>query len=233
MNQARALYHLQTIDLNIGSGQARLAEIEAILGQNPAVVAAEQSLQQAYEALAPWKTRVRDLELEIKSLGSKSTAVEQRLYSGSVSNPKELQDMQEEIASLKRRRSKLEDDLLEAMIEVETAQANVDHASTDLEETRAVWETEQSDLLQERNDLRNSLETQREQRINAIQDITEETLAVYRKLHKSKRGIVVSPLVNNSCKFCGVGQTTTFVQQVRQGHNLVYCDNCGRILVLI
>lgn len=233
MNQAQALYHLQNIDQDIAARQTRQTEIEQILGKNTAIAAAEQQLSQAEAALLPWQTQVRNLELESKSLDTKLKAVEQRLYSGSVSNPKELQDMQEEIASLQRRGNKLEDDLLEAMLEVENAQAAVDAANEQLTQVRVEWSESQSTLLDEQQALQTTLTDLHNQREAALTALEPESLSTYKKLYASKRGHVVSPLIDNTCRVCGVSQTTIIMQQVRQGYSLVHCSNCGRILVLI
>lgn len=233
MNQAQALYHLQAIDLTISERQSRLASVERALGDDKPVIAAEQALQQAEKTLAPWRQRVRDLELEIKSLVEKATAAERQLYSGSISNPKVLQDRQDELASLKRRRAKLEDDLLEAMIEVENAQAALGEAQENLEQVRSAWEKDQSDLAREQQSLREALEELKAQREAALQHVSPESLAAYDSLRASKRGQAVAQLTGNACKSCGVSQTTATIQQVRQGRELIFCSNCGRILVLL
>ncbi len=233
MNQAQALYHLQTLDLAIAERRARLAEVESQLGVDEQVRAAEQTLTAAQAALTPWRNRVRDLELEIKSLGEKAATVEKRLYSGAISNPKELQDMQEEIASLRRRRAKLEDDLLEAMIAVENGQAACDEAARHVEWAQSAWSSEQQDLHREHAQLQQALADLRAQREAALCNISSESLTEYNALRPRKQGQAVAELVENTCKRCGVSQTSIKVQQVRQGHTLVHCDNCGRILVLL
>ncbi len=232
MNQAQALYHLQSIDLAISEHQARLADLEEQLGKNDCVIAAEQALQQAVDALTPWRTATTDLELAIKSLGEKAAAAEKRLYGGTVTNPKVLQDLQEEIASLKRRRAKQEDDLLEAMIALETGQETYDQADQNLSTAKEAWQHEQADGIAEQNRLQQALAELQPQREAALPDLTAESLAVYESQRASKRGHVAAELRDGMCATCGVGQTTTLIQQVRQGRDLVPCANCGRILVL-
>jgi predicted nucleic acid-binding Zn-ribbon protein len=231
MNQAQALYHLQVIDLDIYRQQLRLQEINKLLGENERIREAEQQCESAENALAPWAAKVRDLELEIKGLGTKTTAVEQRLYSGTVSNPKELQDMQEEVASLKRRRQQLEDSLLEAMIEVEAGESAVVEATQQLADVRSEWESSQQDLITERDDLRRSLDDLQQDRKAAVATIDAQNMTLYEKLYKSKRRQPVSPIVDKTCKLCGVGQTSAVIQKLRQGREIVYCPNCGRVLV--
>lgn len=233
MNQAQALHHLQTVDLAIEENQTHLADLEKQLGKNDRVIAAEQELQQAEDVLAPWRTAAADLELAIKSLGEKSAAAENRLYSGMVSNPKELQDLQEEIASLKRRRAKQEDNLLEAMIALESGQETYQKAAQKLSAAKEAWQHEQADGIAEINRIKQALVDLQEQRSRAAAKVTAESMTVYDSRRAGKRGHVVAELRDGMCATCGVGQTTTVIQQVRQGRDLVPCANCGRILVLL
>ncbi|MBN2472582.1 MAG: hypothetical protein JXN59_17785 [Anaerolineae bacterium] len=233
MNQAQALYQLQQLDQDISQRKSRLTEIDALLGENTRVQAAEQTLAQAESDLAPWRTLVANLDLEIKSVAAKTESTEQHLYSGAVSNPKEMQDMQEEIASLKRRRAKLEDEMLEAMIEVENGQAAVDESSSNLKAVVAHWNTSQGDLLAEQEKLTRDIAGLREQRATIKLEITPAAMERYKHMYRSKQGQVVAPLKDSNCQVCGVSQTSKTVQEARQARELVYCENCGRILVIL
>lgn len=232
MNQAQALYRLQTIDLAIAGHQKRLQIISAELGTNDEVTAAERDFQAAQDALVPVKTRARDLELEIKSVGEKAAATENRLYSGTVSNPKELQDMQEEIASLKRRRAALEDDLLETMIDVETREAFLQETRQTLEQVRQDWAADQGDLVIEQQTLQETLAGLQQEREAALGDVDPASLEQYRAIAPRKQGRAVAELDDATCTICGYRQTSTTVQQLRQGNELVKCANCERILVI-
>src|SRR5262245_5981145 len=103
ISQATLLYRLQTLDPNIEQHRTRLAPIKAALANDERVAVATRAVEAVTQALNPWQTRARNLDLEIKSVAEKNKATEQRLYSGRVSNPKELGDMQGEIESLKKR----------------------------------------------------------------------------------------------------------------------------------
>lgn len=232
MNQAQALYQLQTIDLRIGEHKARLVEIERLLGEDTRVSAAEQTMHQAEAALAALRVRGRNLELELKDIASKSAATEETLYSGRITNPKELQDLQEEVASLKRRHSKLEDSLLEVMIESETAQQRLEQATNELARICTETDAARERLIAERTRLEQALEPLRQQRAEILRQIDAGSLELYKRLYSSKHGQVVSPLEEGACRVCGVSQTSATVQLVRQGHELVRCNNCGRILVM-
>lgn len=231
--QAHALYHLQTIDLAIASHRRRLDEITEQLADQKAILAARQQIEAADKSLAPWKRRLQDLELEVKSLNTKASNAEARLYSGTVTNPKELQDIQEEIASLKRRRTSMEDQVLEAMIEVESGEESCAEARSQLSEAEASWQAQQADLLQERETRQAELADLDVRRQAALPDVTDQSLKIYKQLARQKHGHAVSPLEGSTCKICGMGQNATSIQQVRQGDALVYCGGCERILVLL
>src|SRR5690349_11413307 len=103
MTQADALYHLQEIDLQITQAQKRLTEIATALADNQVLNDAQNQVQAAQTTLTPLQTKARNLELDIQSNTEKIRVTDEHLYSGRVRNPKELQDMQQEIQSLKNR----------------------------------------------------------------------------------------------------------------------------------
>jgi predicted nucleic acid-binding Zn-ribbon protein len=122
MSQTQQLLQLQEIDTSIRQKKTRLAEVLHAQKESAELLAARQSADSAAAELQNWQSQRRDLNLELDSLNTKAKRSEQRLYSGNVKNPKELSDLQNEIASLSRRRSTLEDEILEAMIMIEEAE---------------------------------------------------------------------------------------------------------------
>ncbi|MCC7446931.1 MAG: hypothetical protein IT324_05905 [Anaerolineae bacterium] len=227
---ATLLYRLQTLDLAIAQRRARLREIEAVLGKDEQVTLARQQLDAAEQALKPWQTRARDLDLEIKSLAQKIKETDRALYGGKVRNPKELQDMQDDIASMQRRQSQLEDDLLDAMMHSDEGQTAIGGAEQALKQAQARFAGSQHDLLDEQARLQRELTDLEAKRQQAAAGIDKDALTKYEALRVKKRGQAVALMQEESCKTCGVEQTSMIAQQVRQGSQLVYCNSCGRIL---
>jgi|FLYN01.1.fsa_nt_gi predicted nucleic acid-binding Zn-ribbon protein len=231
MTQAEALYQLQEIDLRLARAQKRLQEISALLGDNQAVMKAQAQVSQAQQRLAPLQTSVRNLELEIQSNKQKIQVTDEQLYSGRVKNPKELQDMQQEIQSLKKRNEELEDHLLETMIAVEEAEAALAGATSQLQQVREAWESEHGQMLDEGAQLESQIAALRQQREQALKSVEPEYQKLYQNLRAKKHNQPIAVLSGNSCGVCGVEQTLAIVKSVRQGQELVYCMSCGRILV--
>jgi predicted nucleic acid-binding Zn-ribbon protein len=229
-NQSAELYRLQKVDLDVMRHRARLREIEAKLNGDETVARAMQELDAAQVALKPWQTRARDLDLEIKSLADKVKSTDADLYSGRITSPKALQELQEEINSLKRHQSTLEDNLLEAMMEVEAHQGQVNDSQQALDNARGALASQQTDLIDERTRLQAELTKLDEQRKGKAASIEPATLVIYDRLRQRFKGQAVALLQPDGCSMCGVEQTSMNVQAVRSGRTLAYCESCGRIL---
>ncbi len=228
--QATLLYRLQVIDLALAKGRTRLQQIDQTLGQDARIQGAQAAHKAATAAHSKAEGHARDLELEIKSLAEKIADTEKRLYSGEVTNPKELGDMQNEIESLKRRYVKLEDDNMEALIAVQDAQTATQAAQTALDEAMVVFEKSQSSLIAEKRRLENEATEGRAKRITAAAAVEAPTMTRYEALRPKKKGMAVALLQDGNCTVCGVEQTSSVVQQVRIGKTLIACASCERIL---
>lgn len=230
MSQAGALYALQQLELAIGRGQKRLEEIASALTSDETVSAARRAVEKATAAVSPLRGKVRDLELEIQSTNQKAAATEQQLYSGSVKNTKTMQEMQQEIASLKHRAEQLDERLLDAMVTLEEAENAQSAAEATLAEVTGIWESNHTGLLAEQADLEAKLGALNAEREEALKPITPQSLKAYNTLKPRRGGQPIAVLQGVSCTMCGVDQTTTIAQEARRGDKLIQCYNCGRIL---
>ncbi len=230
MSQADKLYHLQQVELHLGRTQKRLHDIVALLANNEQVKAAEQAVTTIKQQVSPLQAQAKNLELEIETNREKIKQTDEALYSGRVRNPKELQDMQHEIESLKRRNVVLEDQLLETMMQVEETEARLTEAEAILADATRQHEASNRDLIAERNQLRTEQPVLIEKRNQMIPTIDADSLQVYNAIKSRKANQPVALLVNQSCSFCRVEQDLSIVGEVRKGIKLTYCGSCGRIL---
>lgn len=233
MNQANALYKLQQIELDILRQNQELQEIKKLLEDNDAVQAAKDAHQAAQDTLKPLQTQQRDLELQIQATQEKRKATDERLYSGAVKNPKELQDMQNEIAALQKRESELEDQMLVLMDAVETAQAAFETAESQLAAITETWENDHIEFLEQQEALQASITQGLESRREALKPIDKAILKTYNALRPKKGNQPVSVLQDNSCSACGIELTLAVTSEAKREQDLVNCPNCGRILVIL
>ena len=230
MTKGADLYRLQCLDTERDTKQRRLAEVEAALGESKALEQARQASASAQARVKKWGLRQRDQELELQGLVDKISRSEKRLYSGVVKNPKELADLQAEVAALRRRRQKLEDNLLETMIEREEAEAAHIQAQKHLDETQARWADQQAELTAEREALQGELAEIEQAQASLLPSIEAGDLAVYQALRRRKGGRVVVQVRGGACGGCGLAISPSLEWQLRQ-EGLVHCGNCERIIV--
>jgi predicted nucleic acid-binding Zn-ribbon protein len=233
MTRGESLYRLQNLDLELETGQRHVSEIQASLGESEALRQTRQALAAAAKEHRDWATGSRDLELEIESLNNKISASEKRLYSGSVTNPKELGDMQDEVASLKRRRGALEDELLEAMVYSEEAEATLEACRTTLADTEAHWQANEMASKDELSGLEARLAQAQDEREQLRQTIAADDLALYDHIRARYGSVAVVTLRDGVCGFCAVTPSSTKLKRIRSGRELLQCGNCGRILLAL
>ncbi len=230
MSKTETLYRLQTIDLEIDERDRRLKEVEASLKESGELHRARQALQDGEKKLSRQRTKLRDQELEMRSLTNKIASVEDRLYSGHIKNPKELANLQGEVQYLKRRKGELEDQLLESMIEVEESEASVTEQRERLARLEGKWQEAQARLSAEREELINRLGQLKAERTGLQKIIGASDLALYEDLRRRRSGRAVALLQGELCRGCGVTIPTSQAQQARQGEALTLCSSCERIL---
>ncbi len=233
MSQIKALYRLQKIDLELDAQRRRVREINAVLEQDGGLGEARAEVAALQDSLHKQEAQSADLNLEIKSITSQTTQLNDRLYGGHVSNPKELQDIEGKIDELKRRRADRENALLESMIAIDDLQAALAGATERLGKLEADRAGEEEALTGEKNALKRTIKKLKADREAALQNVSEGNLQLYDTLRANKRGVAVAVLEGESCTSCGVRATANVVQEVRHGDELVTCTSCGRLLIAL
>ncbi|HUE98181.1 MAG TPA: C4-type zinc ribbon domain-containing protein [Anaerolineales bacterium] len=230
MSAALGLYRLQQVDSQIDQIQARLRAIQQTLENDVELRATNERFAAAEGRHKDAERALKLSEAEVEKQRIKIEQTEASLYGGRVHNPKELQDLQKEVASLKRYLETLEERQLEAMLVVEAAEQELQTAKTDLEHVQSNRKDQTKDLSKESETLLRNLERLNSERQAVVTDIASKTLSVYDQLRKQKRGLAIATIGDNSCEACGTTLTPSQQQNARSTSQLFHCPTCGRIL---
>jgi predicted nucleic acid-binding Zn-ribbon protein len=230
MSQPFKLFRLQQLDSQIDSAQARLKEIHTALNDDHALKQAEALAQQSAGTLEASRKALLRAEGEVKAQWLKIEQNESTLYGGKIRNPKELQDLQAEVAALKRYMEKLEERQLEEMIALEEAQAQHQAVSIELEKVRARSAMLNENLLNERKGLLAEVDRLQSERQATVASVLEADLNLYMQLRQTRRGIAVAQVVDKNCSACGSTLNATLLHAAHSPNQLTRCDTCGRIL---
>jgi len=227
-----SLYALQIVDTELDTRRKRLAEVEKALGESESLRQARQAFAEAEKVLGTAQKQQRHFEQETQTQELKIKQAEDQLYSGRIRNPKEASALQDNIASMKRHKSALEDSVLDAMAEAESAAQILTNCRQTLAEVQGSWEHAQSDLLKERNTLQSRITELSAARSKTVATISAPDLSLYTDLRQRKGGRAVVTVQGNRCSVCGVTVPTAQVQQLRNSRTLSFCSSCSRILYI-
>jgi len=230
MSQPFKLYRLQQIDLQLDQARLRIKEIDQILSADQTLKNAQHRAEVTGATLENARKALRRAEENVNSQHIKIEQTEATLYGGKVRNPKELQDLQNEAAALKRYLSVLEDRQLEAMIVAEEAEDEHQLALDHLAKVRAESEHRHQELTAERESLLLDIKRMESERQAATTSIAPDDLQLYEQLRKRLRGLAVAKITEKACSACGSMLSTSLLHAARSPNKLNRCDTCNRIL---
>jgi predicted nucleic acid-binding Zn-ribbon protein len=206
-----------------------ISRVESRLESDPEVVRLEEGVQEARAAQSAVATRLRESDHEREDHRTKLRSRERELMSGRVRNPTDLMQMSAEVQHMKARFAEEEEAELQLMEDAETADEALREASASLEETRKRSSEEEPVLREELAAWRAELTEVEADRDRAWEQVPPAYQSAYKRLRVRP---TVAPVLNNQCTACHVTVTSSGMQLLRKGDELVQCENCGRILVL-
>jgi uncharacterized protein len=228
------LLELQEVDTAIDRLLARLHALELEEGLREArerARDAESRLGQLKLELDEVAAQQRRMESDADSLTRKMEAERARLYDGSVANPKELQSIDHEVANLRSRIARVEDETLEVMERREGLETGVAEAETELARTReALAEFEGSaaaELVAGERDL-GELRGKREA---LLPTFDPDLLAMYEELRTQKKGVAAAALADGICGGCHQKLSPVYLDRLKRTEPPWRCEYCRRILI--
>lgn len=209
---------------------AERAELAAAEASARDLAAQEERTGAARDAVAREQKRLED---EVALLAAKAAAEDKKLYSGTVTAPKELQAIQDEIKALDRRRRALEDDVLVQMEEAEPLDAALDDLRARRAEVDARLADVRTRLAAAETVLDEDIARHEAERGTLVAGLEPSLVREYEQLRKQLGGVGVAKLEGSSCRGCHLQLSAVEVARIRKldPDTLVHCEECGRILV--
>jgi len=230
VTRIRRLYDLQQIDSRIARLETSLASLDDGLTLRTQVAQARSAEDAARADRSARQTRLRDLELELQAVAGKAAKVEQDLYSGRISNPKELRAMQEDVEALGRQRQRIEDEMLALMEEVESQLEQIRGLETDRQARERALDEALEDYTTRHRALTAELEAARRRREALAVEADPDFLRRYERLRGRKGGVAVATVNGAVCSACHMTVPEALLNAARERDEIRTCEDCGRIL---
>jgi predicted nucleic acid-binding Zn-ribbon protein len=230
MNLAKRLYELQQIDVEVKTQQELLDDIDRRLDENEELEKARSKATETKEQLLHTTTRRKELEWEVDDFGKNIKQISDKLYGGTVKNPKELVNLEQEVNSFKEKLRQTEDTLLDVMAEEETLQKKLTEVQAHLNDVEKQWQEEQKDLTVQKGKVESQLQELSNRRQSAGSGIDKSAIELYEGL-QSRKGEAVVKVVQGRCQGCRISLAMSEWQKAKSG-TVVQCSSCSKILYL-
>ncbi|WP_327147736.1 zinc ribbon domain-containing protein [Nocardia sp. NBC_01329] len=228
------LLRLAAVDAEL----TRIAHRRSVLPEQQEVDRFEAERNAHKDAAVAVEIVLDDLDRDIRKLEGEIEAVRKRedrdrgvLEAGSV-GAKQLSELQHELASLERRRSVLEDDLLEVMERREASAADHEHAGARLDRTEAELTTARDRRDEALADLDVAQQRCETDRAKLVGVFPEELLSIYDR-QRIGHGIGAALLQARRCGACRIELDRGEIARIAKTAPdlVVRCPECGAVLV--
>jgi hypothetical protein len=225
----KQLIRLQAIDLSIQELRARVDKFPGISK------ALDEKLKSAQAGLDSTKEKAKSnqgtrkkLESEIATIEGKISKYRDQMMA--VKTNDEYRALQHEIEHAQTAIRKIEDDILNLMMEAETAQTDIKTAETRLKEDQVKVTEERKQLEEENKRDLTALESYLKERKEIQAAVSSDLILQYDRVRKHRGGIGVAPARNEVCEICQVRIRPQVFQEIRKNSQIIACDACQRIL---
>lgn len=239
--KADPFVQLRLLDLQaLDSALDQLAHRRRTLPETAEMERLDRLVDALRDGIVRAETAVSDLareqarcEKEIEQVRVRRERDEGRLSSGAITVAKQLQDLEHEIATLKRRQSDLEDGELEVMEKAETAQAELDELtgrrSAHLE-ARAEAERARDEAFTQ---IDAELERTTTERAALAASLPADLLKLYEEIRSSEGGVGAGEISRGRCGGCRLDLMNNEKSEIRGAapDEVLRHEECGRIMV--
>jgi len=225
----KQLIRLQAIDLSIQELRARIDRFPGISK------ALDEKLRSAQAAVATAQEKAKSNQGTRKKLEGEITAAESKISKYrdqmmAVKTNEEYRALQHEIEHAQQGIRKIEDEILNLMMEAETGQSELKGAEAHLKEDQQKVNTERKQLEEENKRDLGALEGYLKERKEIDASVPPDLISRYERVRKHRGGIGVAAARNEVCEICQVRIRPQVFQEIRRNDRIIACDACQRIL---
>ena len=200
--------------------------------------ALDQKLEGAQSALAAAKDRLtanqadrRALEKDLAAINTRLSRYKDQLME--VKTNREYTAMQHEIETAQGEVKRLEDVMLERMLEADEFTAGVKAAEGGLKAAEQQIARERAELDVQLQQAATTLERALAARAALVTELPAAVVSTYETVARSRKGIAVAIARDERCSQCQVRLRPQVFQHIRHNTGIVQCDSCQRILYFV
>jgi predicted nucleic acid-binding Zn-ribbon protein len=226
------LIRLQALDTEAADArkaQTTIPETQRALDQK--LEGARGALAAAKDKLTANQTDRRAIEKDLAAINTRLSRYKDQLME--VKTNREYTAMQHEIETAQGEVKRLEDTMLERMIEADEHTAGVKAAEGGLKAAEQQIAREHVELDGQLKTAGTTLERVLAERAALVADLPAGVVSTYETVARSRKGIAVAIARDERCSQCQVRLRPAVFQQIRHNDTILQCDSCQRILYFV
>ena len=230
MDSIKSMFDLQKIDSKLDKLKNNILKIENELANNTNLEIVQNKINHTTSKLSEIEKFKRQSENKLSEITQKSSSIEKQLYGGSVSNPKEMEAIENSRIFLNKEKTDEEDKLLKIMIYQDEFNKKLQEGSAAINKIKTLMNIKKdkfSNIKSETEIEMSKLITKKEKLETKIK---KNHLSQYELLRKTKNGLAIVKVEKNTCQGCRIALTTTELQKIIQLKDIIQCKMCNRIL---
>lgn len=224
------LRELQALDHYIDRLRQEVAQLDTGEQLRSTIERSRQRMEEIKQRYQQMHATATEQELRLQEFDERIRRTEADLYSGRITNPRELLLMQHEIEQAKQAREEMDMEMLRIWEQMETMKQDIDSAERDLQELERLYEAHMEDFRQRKAALEAEIEFHLRQRAALAAQIEAEALTRYEKLRQRLGGTAVAVVEQKACSVCHTLLTPYTLQRLKHDTALISCESCGRLL---
>src|SRR5699024_1214562 len=188
-----------------------------------------KNIRRLEENILEYDIQIKKEDMKLENFRYKIEEIEDELYSGNITDLKHLEYLNEEKKEISSKINDLELEIL-SMMEVE------EETNKEILELGQKLDNKKEELLKKQEKYEKNLKLvdekilEEEKTINYInQKIEKDILKAYHNIKNQKERPIVK-VKNDICSGCNMRIPTYLISALKNKSELIYCDNCGRIL---
>jgi predicted nucleic acid-binding Zn-ribbon protein len=190
----------------------------------------ESTLQDKSKRIALLQNELKLMEQRISECSATVKQFEERIYSGEVTTVKELKILEEKQDAARIKVEGYEGKALEIMEELDNLRGNIPKEEEMSNKKKREYDEKRLKTCQEIDRIKVELTMKINQKQQLETSISPELLDKYHKIRRFKRD-PVALVSDGKCNGCMMEVSVMIALEVERHQSLIYCENCGRILV--
>ncbi|MBI1884512.1 MAG: hypothetical protein HYS08_09975 [Chlamydiae bacterium] len=172
----------------------------------------------------------KKLEIDLESKNTVRQKQEAQLMA--VKTNQEYKALEKEIFGAKTEMSRIEDEILEKWVTLDTQNAAIRKVEAELQEVKSQFSRKEEEIQGKMKVIEERLEALKKERESLVKDVDPVFFKRYTRILAHVHGIAIVPIVDRSCQGCHTLLPPQVMVNVRKETELISCENCARLLFI-